>query len=103
LALTARLFIHEEKTHPNSLVEMGRENVGAAFSSGGRSRLQSAVLRICTPSVYVLVAIIKKLQLDALLYTLLQILLVALFDKMPLQQEFPASEYILPEELRATN
>jgi hypothetical protein len=49
-------------------------------------------------SVYVLVAIIKKkLQLDASLYTLLQILSVTLFEKMPLQQAFPASEYIPPE------
>jgi hypothetical protein len=38
-------------------------------------------------SVYVLVAIIKKeLQLDASLHTLLQILSVTLFEKMPLQQ-----------------
>ena len=43
-------------------------------------------------SVYVLVAIIKKkLQLDASLYTLLQILSVTLFEKMPLQQAFPGS------------
>ena len=49
-------------------------------------------------SVYVLVAIVKKkLQLDASLYTLLQILSVTLFEKMPLQQAFPAAEYILPE------
>jgi len=49
-------------------------------------------------SVYVLVAIIKKkLQLDASLYTLLQILSVTVFEKMPFQQAFPASEYILPE------
>ena len=48
-------------------------------------------------SVYVLVAIIKKkLQLDASLYTLLQILSVTLFEKMPLQQAFPAAEYISP-------
>jgi hypothetical protein len=51
-------------------------------------------------SVYVLVAIIKKkLQLDASLYTLLQILSVTLFEKMPLQQAFPAGEYILPESV----
>jgi hypothetical protein len=38
-------------------------------------------------SVYVLIAIIKKkLQLDVSLYTLLQILSVTLFEKMPLQQ-----------------
>jgi hypothetical protein len=49
-------------------------------------------------SVYVLVAIVKKkLQLDASLYTLLQILSVTLFEKMPLQQAFPAGEYIPPE------
>jgi len=45
-------------------------------------------------SVYVLVAIIKKrLNLDASLYTLLQILSVTLFEKMPLQQAFPDSGY----------
>ncbi len=41
-------------------------------------------------SVYVLVAIVKKrINLDASLYTLLQILSVTLFEKMPLQQAFP--------------
>ena len=41
-------------------------------------------------SVYVLVAIVKKrLNLDASLYTLLQIFSVTLFEKMPLQQAFP--------------
>jgi hypothetical protein len=45
-------------------------------------------------SVYVLVAIVKKrLNLDASLYTLLQILSVALFEKMPLQQAFPGNDY----------
>lgn len=40
-------------------------------------------------SVYVLVAIVKKrLNLDASLYTLLQILSVTLFEKMPLQKAF---------------
>ena len=38
-------------------------------------------------SVYVLVAIVKKqLALDASLYTLLQILSVTLFEKMPMHQ-----------------
>jgi len=45
-------------------------------------------------SVYVLVAIIKKrLNLDASLYTLLQILSVTQFEKMPLQQAFPGNDY----------
>jgi len=45
-------------------------------------------------SVYVLVAIVKKrLNLDASLYTLLQILSVTLFEKMPLQQAFQGSDY----------
>ncbi len=49
-------------------------------------------------SVYVLVAIIKKkLHLDASLYTLLQILSVTLFEKMRLQQAFPASECTPPK------
>lgn len=50
-------------------------------------------------SVYVLVAIIKKrLKLDASLYTLLQILSVTLFEKMPIQQALQgignSSEYL---------
>jgi hypothetical protein len=49
-------------------------------------------------SVYVLVAIVKRrLNLDASLYTLLQILSVTLFEKMPLQQAFPGSGYETPE------
>lgn len=41
-------------------------------------------------AVYVLVAIIKKrLQLELSLYTLLQILSVTLFEKMPIEQAFP--------------
>ena len=46
-------------------------------------------------SVYVLVAIIKKrLNLDASLYTLLQIFSLTLFEKMPLQQAVAGSNYI---------
>jgi hypothetical protein len=45
-------------------------------------------------SVYVLVAIVKKrLNLDASPYTLLQILSLTLFEKLPLQQAFIAKEY----------
>ncbi|MES2356646.1 MAG: IS4 family transposase [Pseudomonadota bacterium] len=45
-------------------------------------------------SVYVLVAIVKKrLNLDASLYTLLQILSVTLFERMPLQQAFQGNNY----------
>jgi len=45
-------------------------------------------------SVYVLVAIIKKrLGLDASLYTLLQILSVTLFEKMPMPQALSASQF----------
>ncbi|MEE8434125.1 MAG: IS4 family transposase [bacterium] len=45
-------------------------------------------------SVYVLVAIIKKrLNLDASLYTLLQIFSLTLFEKMPIQQAFAGRDY----------
>ena len=45
-------------------------------------------------SVYGIKAIVKKrLNLDASLYTLLQILSVTLFEKMPLQQAFSGSDY----------
>ena len=51
-------------------------------------------------SVYVLVAIVRKrLNLDASLYTLLQILSVTLFEKMPVQQAFPSSDHKLVEGL----
>ena len=44
-------------------------------------------------SVYVLVAIVKKrLGLDASLYTLLQILSVTLFEKMPMRQALSATQ-----------
>jgi hypothetical protein len=53
-------------------------------------------------SVYVLVAIIKKqLRLDVTLHTLLQILSLTLFEKLPLQQAFgnidPAENNIISE------
>ena len=49
-------------------------------------------------SVYVLVATIKKqLNLDASLYTLLQILSVTIFEKMPLPQVFPGGDCNMPE------
>ena len=45
-------------------------------------------------SVYVLVAIIKKqLNLNASLYTVLQILSVTLFEKIPIQQAFTTNQY----------
>ena len=41
----------------------------------------------CAVATYVLIAIVKKqLHLDASLYTLLQILSVTLFEKLPLHQ-----------------
>ena len=44
-------------------------------------------------SVYVLVAIVRKqLQLEASLYTLLQILSVTLFEKIPLNQALAVTE-----------
>jgi len=49
-------------------------------------------------SVYVLIAIVKKrLNLDATLYTMLQILSVTLFEKMPLQQAISYNKNETPE------
>ena len=46
-------------------------------------------------SVYVLVALVKKrLNLDASLYTLLQIFSLTLFEKMPIQQAFAGNDPI---------
>ncbi len=54
-------------------------------------------------SVYVLVAIVKKrLNLEASLYTLLQIFSLTLFEKMPIQQAFAGSDYI-SEQGNTTN
>jgi hypothetical protein len=51
-------------------------------------------------SVYVLVAIVKKkLKLDASLYTLLQILSLTLFEKLPLQQAFMANGYTTKDQV----
>ena len=45
-------------------------------------------------SVYVLVAIIKKqLSLNASLYTVLQILSITLFEKIPIQQALIINQY----------
>ena len=62
------------------------------FYGNSENAVKSQIL--IAVSVYVLVAIVKKrLNLDASLYTLLQILSVTLFEKMPLQQAFPGSDY----------
>jgi hypothetical protein len=59
---------------------------GARLNRAVKSQIWIAV------SVYVLVASVKKrLNLDASLFTLLQILSVTLFEQRPLQQAFPGS------------
>ena len=51
-------------------------------------------------SVYVLVAIIKKrLNLDASLYTLLQVFSVTLFEKIPLNKALFDSRHILEDDM----
>lgn len=57
----------------------------------------------CAVSTYVLIAIVKKeLQLDASLYTLLQILSVSVFEKTQLSQAFAGSGQF-PEHTDFTN
>ena len=49
----------------------------------------------CAIATYVLIAIVKKeLQIEATLYTLLQILSVSVFEKTPLSQAFAGADYI---------
>ena len=61
----------------------------------------------CAVATYVLIAIVKKqLHLDASLYTLLQILSVTIFEKMPLQQALtenahPSNDLLNPSQLLA--
>ena len=51
-------------------------------------------------SVYVLIAIIKKrLNLEPSLYTLLQVLSVTVFEKMPLQQAFSDNNYVFEDAM----
>ncbi len=51
-------------------------------------------------SVYVLVAILKKrLDLDASLYTILQVLSVTAFEKAPLQQVLSETEFTHDDHL----
>ena len=48
-------------------------------------------------SIYLLVTIVKKkLELPGLLYTLLQVLSVTLFEKMPISQAVQQKEYTTP-------
>ena len=57
----------------------------------------------CAVATYVLIAIVKKeLQIDASLYTLLQILSVSIFEKNQLQQALQGAAYI-PEQCGAAN
>jgi hypothetical protein len=52
----------------------------------------------CAVATYVLIAIVKKeLQIDASLYTLLQILSVSVFEKIQLLQAFPDSGLLLKQ------
>ena len=54
-------------------------------------------------SVYVLIAIVKKeLKLEASLYTLLQILSISLFEKMPVSQAF-SSRGMQSEDIQTDN
>jgi hypothetical protein len=54
-------------------------------------------------SVYLLVAIVKKrLQLPGSLYTLLQVLSVTLFEKMPISQALKQNDYINPDPIHST-
>ena len=54
-------------------------------------------------SVYVLIAIVKKeLKLEASLYTLLQILSISLFEKMPVSQAF-SSHGMQSEDIQTDN
>ena len=54
----------------------------------------------CAIATYVLIAIVKKeLQIDASLYTLLQILSVSVFEKTPLSQAFAGVDYIFEHNL----
>ena len=51
-------------------------------------------------SVYVLIAIIKKrLNLEPSFYTLLQVLSVTVFEKMPLQQAFSDNNYVFEDAM----
>lgn len=57
----------------------------------------------CAVATYVLIAIVKKeLQIDASLYTLLQILSVSIFEKNQLQQALQGAAYI-SEQYSAAN
>ncbi len=80
----AILFHKDELGDASGLSQQVREVVGNRAPPRASAPSTSA-------AVHVLVAIIKKrLNLDASLYTSLQILSVTLFERMPIQQAFPA-------------
>ena len=71
----------------------GSSSIFGSSSSTARRRNAVKTQIWIAVSVYVLVAIVKKrLDLDASLYTLLQILSVTLFEKMPIHQALAGDE-----------
>ena len=71
----------------------GSSSIFGSSSSYGTSENAVKTQIWIAVSVYVLVAIVKKrLDLDASLYTLLQILSVTLFEKMPIHQALAGDE-----------
>jgi hypothetical protein len=55
-------------------------------------------------SVYVLVAIVRKrMQIDESLYTILQVLSLTLFEKVPLYQAFAPGSYKAKLLVQTTN
>ena len=88
-----RAMAFTQLTYPESLREIETCLSAQASKNAVKTQIWIAV------SVYVLVAIVKKrLNLDASLYTLLQILSLTLFEKMPilqaLSQDQPRTETV---------
>ena len=94
-ARDATLFIFNDLWAVGSISNLvGRRGMKKDYF--GVRLVQFGLIFIDSPSTQtsVFVAIVKKrLNLEASLYTLLQILSVTLFEKMPLQQAFPDNDY----------
>ena len=95
-------FIHitDGKTHEVNVLDTLSFEAGAFYvmDRGYLDYKSLFTLHWCAVATYALIAIVKKeLQIDASLYTLLQILSVSVFEKKQLQQALQDVIYI-PEQ-----
>jgi hypothetical protein len=93
--------LHHRGCPRSPILGPGRARFEASKSCGQRPSENAVKTKIwIAVSVYLLVAIVKKrLDLPGSLYTLLQVLSVTLFEKMPISQALQQTNYTNPNPI----